>query len=404
MANRFRSFMSHPATLSHSCLYIENHSFNPMKFTSSPELLLPPAKLVHAQASVESTHSPAIETVDLSTAQVCVRLINPSVLADKLHEQLQIMIFDCGSSLRHNDKRLSNAIVLPVSDRISRKRFKTNARKGLLFDIKQLNQCDIIVLYDDTFNEQYSNQSCEEEIHLSDNDRQLSAGIKCACEQIQNCLNERYPSIFILNCSFEQFYDLFPNECQSFNVLSRTSSLMHVSDIMSCSSIRQMPPTGAIMSPTLISQHELNTYPMTHIYQGLFIGNELNAKNLDELILARIEYIVNVTSHLPLYHNERIKYCRLPADDTCQQNLSDYFDQAYTFIKHAIDNKSKVLVHCVAGISRSPAIVMSFLMRSAHMSMNDAYELVKSKRSIIAPNLNFMGQLLQYEKKLREDN
>jgi dual specificity MAP kinase phosphatase len=56
----------------------------------------------------------------------------------------------------------------------------------------------------------------------------------------------------------------------------------------------------------------------------------------------------------------------------------------------------------VAGISRSPAIVISFLMRYAHMDMNDAYEFVKNKRSIVSPNLNFMGQLLQYEKKLKE--
>jgi len=36
------------------------------------------------------------------------------------------------------------------------------------------------------------------------------------------------------------------------------------------------------------------------------------------------------------------------------------------------------------------------------MNMNDAYEFVKTKRSIVSPNLNFMGQLLQYEKKLKE--
>jgi dual specificity MAP kinase phosphatase len=141
---------------------------------------------------------------------------------------------------------------------------------------------------------------------------------------------------------------------------------------------------------------------MTEILNGLFIGSESNAKNLEELSSEHIRYIVNVTSHVPLYHSDQFQYYHIPADDTQKQNLLDYFDQVYTFISNAIENKERVLVHCVAGISRSPAIVISFLMRYAHMNMNDAYELVKTKRSIVSPNLNFMGQLLQYEKKLNE--
>ena len=115
----------------------------------------------------------------------------------------------------------------------------------------------------------------------------------------------------------------------------------------------------------------------------------------------QIRCIVNVTSHVPLYHSEKFCYHHIPVDDTQIQNLLDYFDQAYQFIRNAIENKEKVLVHCVAGISRSPAIVISFLMRHAPMNMNDAYEFVKKKRSIVSPNLNFMGQLLEYEKILQ---
>jgi len=63
-----------------------------------------------------------------------------------------------------------------------------------------------------------------------------------------------------------------------------------------------------------------------------------------------------------------------------------------------------VLVHCLAGISRSVTVTVAYLMSTLSLSLEDAYELVKRHKPNIAPNLNFMGQLLDFERRLYGEN
>lgn len=60
----------------------------------------------------------------------------------------------------------------------------------------------------------------------------------------------------------------------------------------------------------------------------------------------------------------------------------------------------KVLVHCLAGISRSPTICIAYLMYSRHLSLDQAHDFIKQRRTLISPNLNFMRQLAEYERLL----
>lgn len=60
----------------------------------------------------------------------------------------------------------------------------------------------------------------------------------------------------------------------------------------------------------------------------------------------------------------------------------------------------KILVHCEAGISRSPTICMAYLMKTKKLCLEEAFDYIKQRRSLISPNFGFMGQLLQYESEI----
>ncbi|XP_051734455.1 dual specificity protein phosphatase 10 isoform X3 [Ctenopharyngodon idella] len=134
----------------------------------------------------------------------------------------------------------------------------------------------------------------------------------------------------------------------------------------------------------------------------LFLGNERDAQDLDLLLRLNIGFVVNVTTHLPLYHLDTglVRYKRLPATDNSKQNLRQYFEEVFEFIEEAHQCGRGVLVHCQAGVSRSATIVIAYLMKHTLMTMTDAYKYVRGRRPIVSPNLNFMGQLLEFERDL----
>ena len=53
------------------------------------------------------------------------------------------------------------------------------------------------------------------------------------------------------------------------------------------------------------------------------------------------------------------------------------------FTDEARGKNCGVLVHCLAGISRSVTVTVAYLMQKLNLSMNDAYDIVKMKKSNI---------------------
>jgi protein-tyrosine phosphatase len=54
-------------------------------------------------------------------------------------------------------------------------------------------------------------------------------------------------------------------------------------------------------------------------------------------------------------------------------------------------------VHCMAGISRSSAVIIAYIMRRLGVNFENALAYVKAKRPKINPNEGFIHQLKVYE-------
>lgn len=71
----------------------------------------------------------------------------------------------------------------------------------------------------------------------------------------------------------------------------------------------------------------------------------------------------------------------------------------YHFIDNAVKQNNNILVHCMAGVSRSVSIILYYLMKKYHMNFDKALNVVKNKRTIAHPNNSFRLQLKKYHKK-----
>ena len=80
--------------------------------------------------------------------------------------------------------------------------------------------------------------------------------------------------------------------------------------------------------------------------------------------------------------------------------MTYHFEEAIELIDDARQTNGRILVHCAMGISRSATIVIAYLMSRYNLTLKTAYDFVKSRRSIVAPNQLFMNLLKEYDNEL----
>lgn len=131
----------------------------------------------------------------------------------------------------------------------------------------------------------------------------------------------------------------------------------------------------------------------TEITPFLFLGDRQDAKNLNRLRQLNITHIINAAA-LQLRNNYpgHFEYMDVHVLDKEGQDLKRWFSATNAFIAKAKKEKKKVFVHCKAGFSRSPAIVMAYLMKEESIRLRQVIDFVTEKR-LVFPNEDFRFQV-----------
>lgn len=149
---------------------------------------------------------------------------------------------------------------------------------------------------------------------------------------------------------------------------------------------------------------------MQEITPGLFLGPYSCARDLQSLISKNITHMLCIrdqteTHIIKLHFQDQLVYKVVEVSDCADSNLIPFFAETNRFIHEAIQKGECVFVYCNSGISRSPAVVTSYLMvlkaltlKEYHnMSYKEAFTAVMQKRFCVNPNECFKYQLRGYE-------
>jgi protein-tyrosine phosphatase len=125
----------------------------------------------------------------------------------------------------------------------------------------------------------------------------------------------------------------------------------------------------------------------------LFLGGLVDAQDPCFLTSNNIQSVVTVDTWKPHSLKFNPYQLHLPVLDMGNENIAQYFRFAFRWLQDELRQGRNVLVHCQAGVSRSPSIVMAYLMQRNQMSSTQAYEYVQKYRPQIRPNAGFRRQL-----------
>jgi hypothetical protein len=189
-----------------------------------------------------------------------------------------------------------------------------------------------------------------------------------------------------------------PNQREGFSWISDSNICLNREFIMFANvklvieNFNLLNPFKVIHSLYNLDNHEIifeyKQNEFDFITDKLIMGSRYSCESAKEYY----DYAINCTSNLknPLH----VDCLQLGWEDYPDFNITHNIILAIDKISEWIQQEKCVLVFCEAGISRSGACVLAYLLKN--MEFDDAYNLLISKRPISKPNLGFISQIKRH--------
>ncbi|KAA0192442.1 hypothetical protein HAZT_HAZT007908 [Hyalella azteca] len=155
------------------------------------------------------------------------------------------------------------------------------------------------------------------------------------------------------------------------------------------------------------------------VLPGLYVGNFRDSKDTGQLKEHGITHILAIHDNarkLPCNNNrfeaidrfagksnlgqimfqDKEHLCIL-ASDSPGQSLMQFFPVCNDFIHTARLKGGSVLIHCLAGMSRSVTVAVIYVMSVTSLNWRDALNAVRGARNVANPNVGFLKQLSEFD-------
>ncbi len=133
------------------------------------------------------------------------------------------------------------------------------------------------------------------------------------------------------------------------------------------------------------------------VTHNIVLGGRDEANNKDMMDRYGITHVLNSCKQLKNFFPDDYTYLKINAMDDPKYDIRKDFEKASEFIARVEKLKGRVLVHCIAGVSRSVCFVLMHLMRHHEVCLNQGYKHIKNVRPFIHPNEGFLYQMAMFE-------
>ncbi|SBS80462.1 protein tyrosine phosphatase, putative [Plasmodium ovale] len=147
--------------------------------------------------------------------------------------------------------------------------------------------------------------------------------------------------------------------------------------------------------------------------ERIYISDYKFVLKIENMERKKITHIINAAGYecTNVHNKKHFSYRTYYLNDDSNDDVFYVLLDSYYFITNTLrtNESSKILIHCNKGISRSVIIVIFFLMNKLQLNYFEAFKMVKEKRKLSNPNVNYITQLLNMFKwkediKIRNDD